>query len=150
MATTAAWLALALLAALTIAIGAALFPVSASMANQWPEFADLRAPLLTLALAVCFCVETVLVATALLIGYIRRDRIFGRAAARIVDLLVIAVIVATILTASMLPFFPGPPALMIMGAGSVLVGITLVLVLVVLRSLLRRTVLMREELDEVV
>ena len=67
-----------------------------------------------------------------------------------VDLLIIAVIVATILTAYTLAYIPGPPALAIMIVGSVLVGITLVLVLVVLRSLLRRTVLMRAELDEVV
>jgi hypothetical protein len=40
--------------------------------------------------------------------------------------------------------------LMIKVVGSVLVGITLFLVLMVLRSLLRRTVLMRTELDEVV
>ena len=50
----------------------------------------------------------------------------------------------------MLPFIPGPPALALLIIGSVLVGITLFLVLSVLRSLLRRAVLMRVELDEVV
>ena len=54
-----------------------------------------------------------------------------------VDLLVITVIVATVLTASTLAFIPGPPALGIMIVGSVLVGITLFLVLMVLRSLLQ-------------
>lgn len=149
-ATVATWLALGLLAALTLAVGAGLFPVSDSIAHQNPEFANLRTPLLTLALAICLCVETILIATAALVGFIRRDQIFGKAAARMVDLLVITVVIATILTASMLPFLPGPPALMIVVVGSVLVGVTLFLVLMVLRSLLRRTVLMRTELDEVV
>lgn len=149
-ATAATWLALGLLAALILAVGVGLFPVSDSIARQFPEFADLRAPLLTLALAICLCVETILLATAALVGYIRRDRIFGKSAAQMVDVLVITVAIATILTASMLPFLPGPPALMIVVVGSVLVGITLFLVLIVLRSLLRRTALMRTELDEVV
>lgn len=149
-ATVMTWLALGFLATIILGSGIALFPVSDSIARDNPEFANLRTPLLAMALAICVCVETMLVATAILVGYIRRDRIFDRAAARMVDLLVIAVMVATVLTASLLPLIPGPPALAIIIIGSVLMGITLFLVLMVLRSLLRRTVLMRAELDEVV
>ena len=148
--TVVTWLALGFLAAIILGGGIALFPVSDSVARDNPEFANLRTPLLALALAICVCVEAMLVATAILVGYIRQDRIFNRAAARMVDLLVIAVMVATVLTSSLLPFIPGPPALAIMIISSVLMGITLFLVLMVLRSLLRRTVLMRVELDEVV
>ena len=149
-ATVVTLMALGLLAAVIFVGGIALFPVSDSLARENPEFADLQTPLLTLALAICVCAETVLAATALLVGYIHQDRIFDRAAARAVDLLVITVIVATVLTASLLPFIPGPPPLALLIFGGVLVGITLVLVLSVLRSLLRRAVLMRVELDEVV
>ena len=149
-ATVVTWLALGFLAAIILGGGIALFPVSDSIARDTPEFANLRTPLLALALAICVCVETMLVATAILVGYIRQDRIFNRAAARMVDLLVIAVMVATVLTASLLPLIPGPPALAIMIISSVLMGITLFLILMVLRSLLRRTVLMRAELDKVV
>ena len=92
--------------------------VSDSLARDNPEFAGLQAPLLALALAICVCAGTALV--------------------------------ATVLTATMLPFIPGPPALALLIIGSVLVGITLFLVLSVLRSQLRRAVLMRVELDEVV
>ena len=67
-----------------------------------------------------------------------------------VNLLILTVSLATILTASALAFIPGPPALAIVIIGGVLVGITLTLVLIVLRSLLQRTALMRAELDEVV
>jgi hypothetical protein len=149
-AAAATWLAIGLLAALILASEVALFPVSDSIADQNPEFASLRTPLLALALAIGLCVETILISTAILVRYIQRDRIFGHAAARMVDLLVISVIVATVLTASTLAFVPGPPALAITIVGSVLVGITLFLVLIVLRALLQRTVLMRAELNEAV
>ena len=149
-ATVVTWIALGLLGVVILGVSIALFPVSDSLARDNPEFAGLQIPLLALALATCVCAGTVLVATAMLVGYIRMDRIFDRAAARMVDLLVVTVVVATVLTATMLIFIPGPPALALLIIGSVLVGITLFLVLSVLRSLLRRAVLMRVELDEVV
>ena len=138
------------LAVVIVVGGILLFPISASLARGNPEFADLQTPLLALALAIGVCAEAVLAATARLVGYIHQDRIFDRAAARAVDLLVLTVIIAPGLTASLLPFIPGPPPLALLIFGGVLVGITLSLVLYVLRSLLRRAVLMRVELDEVV
>ena len=149
-AAVATWLAIGLLVVLVLAGGVGLFPLSDSIADQNPEFQSLRTPLLTLALAVGLCVETILISTAVLVRFIRRDRIFTQAAARLVDVLVISVIVATILTGSTLAFIPGPPLLAITIMASVLVGIALFFVLLVLRSLLKRTVLMRTELDEVV
>ncbi|MEO7122169.1 MAG: DUF2975 domain-containing protein [Lacisediminihabitans sp.] len=149
-ATVATWLALGLLGALIVAIAIALFPVSESLARQNPEFSSLQAPLLVLALGLCLCVVVILITTAALVGFIRRDRIFGRSAALMVDVLIITVIVATFVTAWMLAFIPGPPVLAILIMGGVLVGITLALVLMVLRSLLRQTAFMRAELNEVV
>lgn len=149
-AAVATWLATGLLAVLTLAGGIALFPLSALIADQYPEFEGLRIPLLALALAIGFCVEIILVSTAILVRHIRRDRIFNRAAARMVNVLIVSVIVATILTGSTLAFIPGPPLLAIVIMASVLVGIALFFVLLVLRSLLQRTVIMRAELDEVV
>ena len=148
--TAATWMSLGLLAVVIVVGGILLFPVSASLAHDNPEFADLQSPLLALAWAIGVCAEAVLAATALLVGYIHQDRIFDRAAARAVDLLVLTVIIATVLIASLLPFIPGPPLLALLIFGGVLLGITLSLVLSVLRSLLRRAVLMRVELDEVV
>lgn len=149
-ATVATWIGLAALAMLVLALGIALIPLSASLAQQNPEFASLRVPLLALALAVCLCVEAVLAATAMLVGSIRRDGIFGATAALLVNLLIGAVLTSTVFTAAMLPLLPGPPALVLLIFGGVLGGVTLTLVLTVLRSLLRRTALMRVELDEVV
>lgn len=135
---------------LVLALGASLIPLSASLAQQNPEFANLQTPLLVLSLGVCVCIEVVLITTAMLVGSIRRDGIFGDAAGRTVNVLIAAVLVATVLTAAMLPLLPGPPALAIVILAGVVVGLAVTLVLTVLRSLLRRTALMRVELDEVV
>src|SRR5664279_5010367 len=91
-AAVATWLAIGLLVVLVLAGGVGLFPLSDSIADQNPEFQSLRTPLLTLALAVGLCVETILISTAVLVRFIRRDRIFTQAAARLVDVLVISVI----------------------------------------------------------
>jgi FtsH-binding integral membrane protein len=149
-AATATWVALGLLAVLVFASCAALIPLSESTATEYPEFEDLRVPLLTLALAVGVCVEVILVSTAVLVRFIRRDRIFNQAAVRLVNVLVISVLVATILIGLTLAFIPGPPLLAIAIVAIVLAGITLFFVLLVLKSLLQRTALMRTELDEVV
>lgn len=135
---------------LVLALGASLIPLSASLAQQNPEFANLQTPLLVLSLGVCVCIEVVLITTAMLVGSIRRDVIFGDAAGRTVNVLIAAVLIATVLTAAMLPLLPGPPALAIVILAGVVVGLAVTLVLTVLRSLLRRTALMRVELDEVV
>ncbi len=135
---------------LVLALGASLIPLSASLAQQNPEFANLQTPLLVLSLGVCVCIEVVLITTAMLVGSIRRDGIFGDAAGRTVNVLIAAVLIATVLTAAMLPLLPGPPALAIVILAGVVVGLAVTLVLTVLRSLLRRTALMRVELDEVV
>ena len=135
---------------LVLALGASLIPLSASLAQQNPEFANLQTPLLVLSLGVCVCIEVVLITTAMLVGSIRRDGIFGDAAGRTVNVLIAAVLVATVLTAAMLPLLPGPPALAIVILAGVVVGLAVTLVLTVVRSLLRRTAVMRVELDEVV
>lgn len=149
-ATVATWVALGLLAVLVFASCAALIPLSETAAVDYPEFEDLRAPLLTLALSVGLCVETILISTAVLVSFIRQDRIFDRAAARLVNVLMISVLIATVLTGSSFAFIPGPPLLAIAIFASVLAGIALFFVLLVLKSLLQRTALMRTELDEVV
>ena len=148
--TIVTWMALGALAVVIVVGGVLLFPVSASLARDNPEFADLQTPLLALALAIGVCAEAVLAVTAVLVGFIHQDRIFDRAAARTVDLLVLTVVAATVLTAFLLPFIPGPPPLALLIFGGVLLGITLSLVLSVLRLLLRRAVLIRAELAEVV
>lgn len=149
-AAVATWVALALLAVAVLASCVAVVPLSQLAATEYPEFENLRAPLLTLALAFGLCVEVILASTAVLVGFIRRDHIFNSTAARLVNALVISVLIATVLAGTTLAFIPGPPLLAFAVIASVLAGVTLFFVLLVLKSLLQRTALMRTELDEVV
>ena len=148
-AAIATWIALGLLALAVMASCIALLPLSELAATEAPEFEHLRIPLLALSLACGFCVEVILASTAVLVGFIRQDHIFDLDAARVVNLLIVSVVVATALAGTTLAFIPGPPLLALAVVASVLVGVTLVLVLVVLKSLLQRAVVMRTELDEV-
>jgi hypothetical protein len=148
--TVLTWVALGILAISVVLAEVLLIQVARSMAARYPEFADLESPLVAAAIAFGVCVEAVLVITALLVGSIRRGRIFDRAALRLVDALVFTLIVATALVAVVLPLLPGPPALIFTVLGGVLTGTAFVLVVLVLRSLLRQAAFMRLELDEVV
>jgi hypothetical protein len=148
--TLLSWLALG-----TLAVGVVLAEVVAlqtaeSLAGQYPEFAHLHGPLVAAAIAFGLCLEVVLAITALLIGAIRHGRIFDLWALTLVDALVGALTVATVVIAVVLPMVPGPPALGLAVFGATISGVAVVLVVLVLRALLRQAVSMRLELDEVV
>jgi Protein of unknown function (DUF2975) len=115
-----------------------------------PDFAFARGPLIALELAFGICIEVLLVVTGVLVGYIVADRIFRPSAPRWANALVAAAAVATVLVFATLFFIPGPPQLSLFMVGAVAVGATIVLVLLVLRSLLRRAVSINVELEEVV
>jgi hypothetical protein len=144
------WIALGVVVILVAGIELGLLQYSDDLVGFFPEFAPVRPPLLALALAFGLCAEVLLVVTGVLVGYIHADRIFHPAALRLVDVLVLAVVVATLLVFATLFFIPGPPQLFLLVVAALPVGATVVLVLLVLRSLLRRAVSMRVELDEVV
>ena len=145
-----AWVALGILALGVVGAEAVVVQSARDMAHLYPEFADLEAPLVTAALVFGVCIEAILVITGLLVWSIRRGRIFDRAALRLVDSLVIALVAATLVVASTLPFLPGPPALVLAVLGGIIAGTAVTLVVLNLRSLLREAASMRLELDEVV
>jgi hypothetical protein len=144
------WMALGILAAGVILSEVLMLYTAQSMAEQYPEFADLAGPLAGLAIAFGFCVEAVLTITALLVESIHRGRIFDRGASRLVDALLVTLLTATAVVAAVVPLIPGPPALVFALLGAMLVGIAFFLVVLVLRTLLRQAAFMRLELDEVV
>ena len=115
-----------------------------------PEFAEFQAPLVAAAIAFGICVEIVLVITGILVGYTRDGRIFGPSALKLVEFMADTLAVATVIVVVTLFFIPGPPVLGLLLLGCALVGATFTLVLLVLKSLLRRASSMRLELDEVV
>lgn len=142
--------ALVLLLMATIA-GQILVVITArSMASAYPEFAHLEAPLTGAAIFFGTCVEVILVITAILVGYIRDERIFGSTSLKLVDFMAATLAMATATVVGTLFLIPGPPALGLLLIGGVLAGAALTMVLLVLRSLLRKTAFMRAELDGVV
>jgi hypothetical protein len=148
--TFSSWIALGILAVGIVLAEVIALETAASLAAEHPEFAHLRGPLTAAAIAFGLCLEAVLAITALLVGAIRHGRIFDRWALRLVDALVGALAAATVVVAAVLPALPGPPALALAVIGATITGVAVVLVVLVLRSLLRRAVSMRLELDEVV
>ncbi len=142
--------ALALLVATVIAGEVIVVTSAPSVALTYPEFAHLTLPFGIAAIAFGLCVVTVLVITGALVGFIRDDRIFGSLSLTLVDVLIFAIASAAVIVAAVLVGVPGPPFLALLLLGGVLVGVALTLVLVLLRSLLRKAAAMRVELDEVV
>jgi hypothetical protein len=148
--TSLTWAGLALVGLLVVLAEAGLPVTADSMAREYPEFAHLEVPFLIAAIGFGVCIEALLVVTAILVGLIRADRILRPSALRLVDALIAIVVVAVIPVALVLPNIPGPPALAIAMEAGILIDATAALVLLALRSLLRRAISMRSELDEVV
>lgn len=121
-----------------------------AMAADYPEFSDLQVPLVSAAILFGVCIQVVLVITGILVGYIRDGRIFSSSSLKLVDIMADTLAIATVIVAGTLFLVPGPPALGLLLIGGALVGATLTLVLLTLRSLLRKTVSMRTELEGVV
>lgn len=144
------WVSLGLLA-LIFGVGIAGAADSIFALTQFlPELAANQAPLTVIAVAFLACIEALLVITGVLVGYVHADRIFRPSALHLVAALVVVVGLATLVTLTALFFIPGPPQLYLLVEAAVPLEVTIALVLLVMRSLLRRAVAMRAELDEVV
>jgi len=150
---TIAWLTWSALGGLLVLVVIAVIGASSSvglLAELLPVLAPTQRQLAAVAMAFGVCLALILVATGVLVGYARSDRIFRRAALRWVDVLVGAFALGTALVVVALFFIPGPPQLFLLVEACVPVGIAITLVLLVMRALLRRAVAMHVELDEVV
>lgn len=144
------WLTLGGLLALVVAAVVGAFTSIEFLAEFLPVLAPTKGQLAVVAMAFGVCVAVILVATGVLVGYTRSDRIFRRSALRWVDVLVGAFVAGTALVVVALFFIPGPPQLFLLVEACVPAGIAITLVLLVMRALLRRAVEMHLELDEVV
>jgi hypothetical protein len=149
-ATVLAWIALGVLAVITFLGGVVVIVAAPSLTHQYPEFAHLEIPLAGAALGVLACIEVVLGLIALLIRAIHNGQIFEEFSLKLVDALIGACIVATVICAIGWVLIPGPPPLGLVVIGVVFAGISLVFVLIVLRSLLRQASSMRIDLDRVI
>lgn len=119
-----------------------------------PEYARWQYPLLVPSLALGVCVQLGVIATAVLVARVRAGSILEPRAVRWVDVLVVVTTLAGLLSVTLLVLLrladavpPGVMLVLFLGGICLLV---LDLLLLVLRSLLRRAILLRAELDEVV
>ena len=141
---------------LLVGIGAiALLPsVSADIAESLPEYADLRAPLLALAIAIIVLALIALAMVALLVHRIHRGSMLTRSSLHWVDVIVTTLACAVgLLVVSFVVISnaqAGSPFIALMLVTAALVLIALACITLSLRSLLGHAILIRTELDEVV
>ena len=139
-----------------VGLGAiALLPaLSASVAMSLPEYADLRAPLLAMAIAFTVLGLIAVAMVALLVRRIYCGTMLTRPSLRWVDVLVATFGCAVVLIIAAFVVISngqaGSPFLALIQAMACLTLIAVACITLVLRSLLRSAIAMRAELDEVV
>lgn len=131
-------------------------PINARSAGEvFPELEPLTAPYAIVAIAAIVGVQVGLIATWRLASMVSKDRIFDASALKWVDLIVVALIATTALAAAVFVHLivivqvGGPPALVGLG-GAVALGVSLLLLLAVMRGLLVQAIDYRRELAGVV
>ncbi|MFC7877808.1 DUF2975 domain-containing protein [Isoptericola sp. NPDC057391] len=140
-------------AALVVTQAAVLPAAFARMADEQPDLAPLRWPLLVLAVVGLLCVEVVIVCTWRLLTMVRDDRIFSDHAMVWVNGIVAAVAGAWLLVLvafALLVAAEGLAGLAALLLGVLLVGAAVGLLMVVLRALLRQATDLRTDLDGVI
>lgn len=147
----------ALLGALfLVGLGAiALLPsFSANVATSLPEYADLRGPLLAIAITLTVLGLIALAMVALLVHRIYSGTVLTRPSLLLVDVLVVTAGCAVVLIVAGFVVISngqaGSPFLALIQAMACLTLIAIACITLVLRSLLRNAIAMRAELDEVV
>lgn len=140
---------------LTAFVQVAVLPwLSGEVARSYPEVADLRWPVLAIAVAMLLCFEIVLISTWALVRAVDRSRIFDHSAIRWVDRIVSAIGWATVLAFGLLAVLvdssAGPITVPAVGLLLVLALATVFLIVTILRKLLVQAASIKGELDEVV
>jgi hypothetical protein len=125
----------------------------AYLAEQDPDLADLRWPLLALSIVELACVQVVIVCTWRLLTMVRVDRIFTDEAFVWVDLILGAMGTAWALFAGVSAYGASTsedPALPLLLVVLVLVGGVVLLLMVVMRALLRQATALRTDMEAVI
>ena len=125
----------------------------AYLAEQEPDLAHLRWPLLALSIVGLACVQLVIVCTWRLLTMIRVDRIFTDEAFVWVDLILGAMGTAWLLFAGVCAYAASAssdPALPLLLFVLMLVGGVVLLLMVVMRALLRQATTLRADMEAVI
>ena len=129
--------------------------VSGSLAQQYPEVADLAVPYAVAAIAAVVCVQVALVAIWFLLTMVARSTVFAQRATRWVTVIIVAGTVATLIAVAAgvhllgVARVGGPGVVLALQAASV-GGAAFVLLMIVMRGLLGTATALKTELDEVV
>ncbi|MGP3938191.1 MULTISPECIES: DUF2975 domain-containing protein [Streptomyces] len=158
----------ALRAGLVAAILAGLFgqivvipTTAADEVDRFPPYAPFAAPYVTVAIVGVACVQVALVAVWMLLAMVRRGAIFTPMAFRWVDAIIGSSVVATLLAVGVtghlaLTDIPSPDdGMEVIGAlggavVAVVMGVSFAMIMVIMRSLLRKATDLQSELAEVV
>lgn len=142
-----------LFAGLVVAQVAILPGTLAYLAEEEPDLAYLRWPMLVFSIVELVCVQVVIVCTWKLLTMVKADRIFSEAAFAWVNAIVWSMGTAWVLLFGVFVYVtvvvsgPGLPVLLF---GTVLAGGVLVLLMVVMRALLRQATTLRSDMDAVI
>ena len=140
----------------SLAIQAVILPLfSWEAARELPEVAYLRIPYLALTIAMVACVQAALVAVWALLGMVRKRVIFNARALRWVDVIIAAGLIGSLIAGGILIHLTvfinaGPPVVVLALFAVATVGLTVSLLVVVMRGLLRQATTLEGELAEVV
>lgn len=125
------------------------------LAAAFPEVAWVYWPMLVVTWLLVAGVQVGLVAVWVLLGMVRRDRVFSTAAFRWVDVIIAAAVVDTLLVLGVFLLFnlairANPPGLMLAELALVVAGAAFALLMVVMKGLLRRAAEATDELSVVI
>lgn len=128
--------------------------MSGWMAQDFPEAAPMRWPILTLSILGLLCVEIVLIAIWRLLDAIQETRIFDPQSFGWVDAIVRALATAAALSliclAYLLATALGPISVPALALFATLVAVGMLLLMLVMRALLRQATALQTEMDAVI
>ena len=125
------------------------------MAVDYPEVAHIRVPMLVVSILAVACGQAVVVCVWRLLRMVQRDSIFAEQAFAWVDRMIVAILVACALTAGVFVYMTfvlqwQQPGLAVVELSAVAGGLSMVLLLVVMRGLLRKATTLQTDMAEVI
>ena len=123
------------------------------MAEEEPDLAYLRWPLLAVSVVELLCVQVVIVCTWKLLGMVEDDRIFSEASLGWVDAIVWAIAAGWAVLAGVylyVGFNADDPGIIVLLTVILLGGAVLGLLMVVMRALLRQATTLRTDMESVI
>lgn len=155
--TTIALLKALLVAMIALLLACQLFVVpgmAREFAEAYADLSHLQTPGIVVAVLFLLCVQVVLVCVWRLLSMVRTSVIFSESAFVWVDIILGAIVVATLLIAVSMATLASAnvasPSVMLLCALGVVVGAGLALLIVVIRGLLRNARQLQQDLSEVV